>query len=273
MKQMNNTDKALAWVGLAFGGGLSVAGNLAASRLPTLPTGNGADLDAWRKLPTIEASMTSLVAAVAVPFAAVLLVEMLNRWTFLPNLVRRGAIGTVAFIAAAASWVHLFTVMLHEGNHPLIAATVPLIPDTIAIVSAMALLSGVRSDIVADSPDTGQSDTLDEAHPDSLDNGQPDKAPDTIAELDSLDNETAPVDVIPDMDKREYGPDSYYVPVRPRRTRADKAWKADATEMIRNGDPASDQGIAEKIMADADEPVWNTIEAGRKAVARLRASL
>jgi hypothetical protein len=77
--------------------------------------------------------------------------------------------------------------------------------------------------------------------------------------LDSLDNEAAPADIIPS----------------PRRPRSDKAWMVDAAEMILDGEPSSDRGIAEKILANFPG-TWagkDPIEAGRKAVARLRASL
>jgi hypothetical protein len=280
-KDMSTTDKALAWVGLVFGGGLSIAGNLRAAYLPSL---GSTDVDVWRKLPQQDPSSTSVVAAVAVPFAAVLLVEMLKRWTFLPVVIRRGAIGLTAFIAAAASWVHLFMVMLHEGNHPVIAAAVPLIPDTIAIVSAMALLS--RTDkpagpsVLDTMMDAGRfavdTDNIADNIADNM-AGLPiaDTDMDTTPGADSFAPDTVDTDtlhaLVPatrDMDTTDTEPDTVTVPA-PRRTArtTDTGWKVLASEALSLGYGAGE--IAARILQD-DPDVWPTYEAGRKAVSRLR---
>lgn len=250
---MDKVDKALAWTGLIFGGGLSIAGNVRAAQLPHVPEYATDSLAAWRTMPEQDASGTALVAAVAVPFAAILLVEMLNRFRFLPDAVRVIALGAVAVIAAAVSWFHLFHVMLSIGTPLGVALFVPLIPDTIAIVSAMALLSNRT-------PDTVQPDTLDTVQPDT-EPVQPVVQPDMSEPVRPVVLDTVQPDTTPDI----------VIPA-PRRTRPDKAWMVIARDCILSGEPESDAEIAGKILADHPD-TWNTSEAGRKAVSRLRKAM
>jgi hypothetical protein len=279
---MDKIDKGLAWAGLAFGGGLSIAGNVRAASLPGLPADlDAASLDAWRGMAEAEPSGTALVIAVAFPVAAVLLVEMFNRWTWMNVALRRAAIGTVALIAALMSWVHLFTVLLWEGNPLALAGLGPLVPDVIAIVSAVALLSSHRTSDKQDSARTldkvddlifndGHYGRPDMSSPDSLDRVPDTWTPDSV---DTQDN-PAPPDVVDtrtqDAPDTEPEPAALDIPA-PRRTRTkvDPMWKIKALDIMTADPSLSDAEVAAKVLADLPG-AWPSAEAGRKAVWRVR---
>lgn len=281
---MDKIDKGLAWLGLAFGGGLSIAGNVRAASLPGLPADlDAATLDAWRARAEVNPSGTALVIAVAFPVAAVLLVEMFNRWTWMHVALRRAAIGTVALIAALMSWVHLSTVLLWEGNAVVLSGLGPLVPDVIAIVSAVALLSGGKSRTPDTAPDMDTDNGADSLPVDTDTDSEPDTTA-LDADMDSLDMDSlppAPVDIVdrtPDTDSLDtFGPNVLTAPdmaekiPTPRRTVAPdtSGWKVFASAVFDLDVAYSDAEIASKIL-EAMPGTWNTTEAGRKAISRYR---
>lgn len=259
---MDKVDKALAWAGLAFGGGLSIAGNVRAASLPGLPADlDAVSLDAWRARAEVNPSGTALVIAVAFPVAAVLLVEMFNRWTWMHVALRRAAIGTVALIAALMSWVHLSTVLLWEGNAVVLSGLGPLVPDVIAIVSAVALLSGGKSRTPDTAPDTDADNGADSLPVDTDTAPDADNTTALDADMDSLDMDSlppAPVDIV----------DRVPTPRRPVSVDT-SGWKAFAAAVLDTAPNFSDAEIASKIL-EAMPGTWNTTEAGRKAISRYR---
>jgi len=254
---MDKRGRTLGWMGLIGGGLISVAGNIRSLWLPAYA--GQAD---WHKLPEhTPQDAGAFVLAIVLPLAALVGVEMVNAWSHLHRGLRFGVLGLVSFSALASSFVHIVTVFMWYGQPVPLAILGAVAIDGVMTLSGLALFTKPKmsdvhtdTDTDADAADSGQPDSLDIITADSADT---DKAPDTVPDMDTLP--AAPVDIIPS----------------PRRTVADKAWKVAATEMIRNGDPDTDRGIAEKILADHPD-TWtgaDPIEAGRKAVSRLRASL
>ena len=255
---MDKRARTLGWLGLIGGGLISVAGNIRSLWIPAYT-----EVVDWHKLPEhTPQDPGAFVLAIVLPLAALVGVEMVNAWSHLHKGLRFGVLGLVSFAALASSFVHIVTVFMWYGQPIPLAILGAVAIDGIMILSGLALftkpkMSDVQKDKDKDKDKDTDTDTADSGQPDTPDSADADTAPDTVPDMDTLP--AAPVDIIPS----------------PRRPRASAAWKLDAAEMIRNGDPDSDRGIAEKILADRPD-TWtgaDPIEAGRKAVSRLRASL
>ena len=134
---------AVAYVALAIGAGLSIAGNVA----DTFRT-RGQDMD------TLD-----IVMAVSWPALVILMVEIFvsTRWTGLnwPMQVLRWA-GTLAIggMAMRVSWVHLNDLMASRGQKVDVAILGPLAIDALAIMATALILAGRRT--VA-TPDVGET--------------------------------------------------------------------------------------------------------------------
>lgn len=253
---MDKGSKVLGWLGLIVGGTLSVGANVRSIHLPGMPA---ADAGAY-------------VVAVAPVILAMLGIEQVSRWKHLPRALRFGAVGIASLIAAVASWTHIVAVMRHYGQPEAVALSFPLAVDGIMLLSSVALFvpfPSVDTDTVQPDMDMTARAWTPAPSMDSLDTDEPEPLTDTDKALlstdmsalyvpDSLDT-PAPVDIV---DR---------VPA-PRRTRPDNGWRVSALDMIRTGEPATDREIAEKILADAPD-TWSTVEAGRRAVGRLRTTL
>lgn len=251
---MNKGDKFLGWGALLLGAGFSLWANV---RSIYLPSRQGVSVEAWRALAEVASPDAGAFAvALVAPLFALVAIEMASKFKHLSGWLRFGVVGLVAFAAAATSFTHIMSVLTWYGQPVVLAVLLTVAIDGLMIMSTVALFS-VRP---ATDMDSGQVVPVSEIA---------DTIADMVADIPlSTDTDTAP-DTVPDMDTLPVAPVDI---IRQRRPQADKAWKADATEMIRNGDPSTDQGIADKILAN--EPgTWSTPEAGRKAVSRLRANL
>ena len=259
---MDKIGKRLGWIGLIGGGIVSVSANVRSLWLPAYVESG------WHSIPEkTPQDWGAFVMAVFLPLCALVGVEMVNAWTHLSKTLRFGILGMVTFAALASSFVHIVTVMMWYGQPVMLAILATVSVDGIMILSGLALFTrtpdtdkpmDTDTDNGADSlpvdMDTPDTDTLDTT---ALDMDIDLSVPDTWT-VDSVDtpDAPAPVDIIP-------------TPRRTVRPVSADGWKATALEAFRTGEPATDREIAEKILADLPE-TWATVEAGRKAVSRLR---
>lgn len=133
---------AVAYIALAIGAGLSIAGNVA----DTFRT-RGAAVD------TLD-----IVMAVSWPALVVLMVEMFvsSRWTgqgLAMQILRWTGCLSIGAMAMRVSWVHLNDLMLSRGQANDVATLGPLAIDALAIMATALILSGrgqVKAPVVLD---------------------------------------------------------------------------------------------------------------------------
>jgi hypothetical protein len=255
---MDKRAKVLGWGGLIGGGVVSVSANVRSLWVPNL---DGTALDVWRKLPTPEPTDAgAFVMAVFLPLAALVGVEMVNHWTHLHKALRFGVLGLVTFAALASSFTHIVTVLVWYGQPVWLAVLATIAVDGIMILSGLALFTSAPDTRTPDmDTDTEYADSLSDLDTDM--SGPDTDTPDTALDMDSL--------YVPDMDSLPDAPVSAPpVVVRtPRpRTPDTPSWMDTARDLL---DGYSDSAIARIILADAPD-TWTTVEAGRKAVSRLR---
>lgn len=232
---MDSGSKVLGWLGLIVGGALSIGANVRAIHLPDMP----------------NADAGSYAVAVAPVVLAMIGIEQVSRWTHLPNGLRWGAVGIASLIAAAASWAHIVAVMLHYGQPAGIAYTFPIAVDGIMLLSSVALFVPF--------PDKAKpADTDTDTKPEPV---RTSDAADTVVP-ERTDTPIRPEPEPVRTDKPAAAP-------RPRAPRPDPAWRGVAVRIMEQ-DPTLDNGkVAAKVMAEISG-VWPSLEAGRKAVSRLR---
>jgi len=137
---------AVAYIALAIGAGLSIAGNVA----DTFRTrGNAVD--------TLD-----IVMAVSWPALVVLMVEMFvsARWTgqgVAMQILRWTGCLSIGAMAMRVSWVHLNDLMLSRGQAADVATLGPLAIDALAIMATALILSGRGQPLVSGTPTLGQA--------------------------------------------------------------------------------------------------------------------
>ena len=137
---------AVAYIALAIGAGLSIAGNVA----DTFRTrGNAVD--------TLD-----IVMAVSWPALVVLMVEMFvsARWTgqgMAMQILRWTGCLSIGAMAMRVSWVHLNDLMLSRGQAADVATLGPLAIDALAIMATALILSGRGQPLVSGTPSLGQA--------------------------------------------------------------------------------------------------------------------
>lgn len=173
---------AVAYVALAIGAGLSIAGNVA----DTFRT-RGQDMD-----------VLDIVMAVSWPALVILMVEIFvsTRWTGLewPMQWLRW-IGTLAIggMAMRVSWVHLNDLMASRGQKADVAILGPLAIDALAIMATALILAGRRTVATVSTVQAADMDTSAPVRTVA------DEASDYLARLsNTLDTTTTPaVPVVP----------------------------------------------------------------------------
>jgi hypothetical protein len=133
-KRPRASGRVVAWMGFAFGAGMSIAANVLHTYLP-----------AAHHPPGWTPAIPTQVGAAVWPIGLLLSVEVLSRvhwprarlWT----LARFGGTGAVALGSATISYGHLHDVLLAWQYNPLAAAVGPLALDGLMVISGFALLA------------------------------------------------------------------------------------------------------------------------------------
>jgi hypothetical protein len=155
-----------AYAGVALGGAVSVAANVAHSLVPPADAPAG-----WRPM------HGAVLAAVFWPVALFVAIEILARTTWPAGtpwrLVRLGGLLPVALVAAVVSYRHLSGLIRYYGEDGLTATFGPLAVDGLMAVASAALLAvSAQSEIVAsairETVATTASAALQEATPDEV---------------------------------------------------------------------------------------------------------
>lgn len=137
--------QAWAYVAGIFGGAISIVANIAHSFVP--PAGAP---DTW----TPEAG--AIVSSAIWPILLFLAVELLARVQWFPGIwwgvLRFGGLLSVAAGAFIVSWRHIFSLLRHYGDDPLVAFLGPVAVDGLMVMATTALVViGIRKNqIVVD---------------------------------------------------------------------------------------------------------------------------
>ncbi|MFY1649897.1 DUF2637 domain-containing protein [Solwaraspora sp. WMMB762] len=135
-----------AYVGVALGGVVSIAANVAHTYLPKPPPGAP---DGWTA--PVDWSPSPLAIAISVfwPIALFVAVEILTRiawgdgfWWFLARVV---GVLPVALVAAVVSYRHLSGLLAHFGEDPMTVAIGPLAVDGLMVMASAALMVTSRN--------------------------------------------------------------------------------------------------------------------------------
>lgn len=131
-----------AYIGVALGGAVSIAANVAHTYLPKPPDGVP---DGWTSDPNWSPSLLAVVLSVFWPVALFVAVEILTR---IPwgnghgsTIARISGVLPVALVSAVVSYRHLSGLLEHYGEDPLTVAIGPLAVDGLMIMASAALLA------------------------------------------------------------------------------------------------------------------------------------
>ncbi|WFE27806.1 DUF2637 domain-containing protein [Solwaraspora sp. WMMD791] len=136
-----------AYVGVALGGVVSIAANVAHTYLPKPPPGAP---DGWTA--PVDWSPSPLAIAISVfwPIALFVAVEILTRiawgdgfWWFFARVV---GVLPVALVAAVVSYRHLSGLLAHFGEDPMTVAIGPLAVDGLMVMASAALMVTSRKE-------------------------------------------------------------------------------------------------------------------------------
>ncbi|THV43464.1 DUF2637 domain-containing protein [Glycomyces buryatensis] len=121
---------AVAWLALVLGIGASVAANV---------------LHTWTVLADGSGSLPQVLGSAFWPVALVVSIETMARvrWpaSIGYSLIRFGAVGAVALVAAVVSYRHMSGLLAYWGEDPISATLGPIAVDGLVTVGALALLA------------------------------------------------------------------------------------------------------------------------------------